>query len=191
MRYLVVIFTVAVGFFAAFGQFYGERIPVLDAVEVMPSLSDVHGGSSESLPIADTLPRYSLAFDFPRELFSDSTAIIEAFLLVKIEPVIHAEVNPFDVYFVPLSGDLSDARRISESDFRYAVAGIYDPDSGEVFFEISPVLRAIRDGEISARRFALVPGGNGVPFRLSGSVSEAISLRCEYRPGKRNPETRE
>ncbi len=191
MRYFVGIFAVIVGFFAVFGQFYGERIPVSEAVEVAPSLSDIHGGPSEGLPIADSLPRYSLTFDFPRNLFSDSTAIIEAFLVVKIEPVVHAEVKPFDVYFVPLSGDLSDARRISEGDFRYAVAGIYDPDSGEVFFEISPVLRAIRDGEISARRFALVPGRNGFPFRLSGPVSEAISLRCEYRPGKRNPETRE
>ena len=197
MRYLVGILAVMFVFFAQFGvifaQFEGVSIPLSSVAEISPPGGMMHPHTSE-LPIADTLPRVGLSFDFPHDLFSSTTAIVEAFLTVNLVPVfsgLSAEPRPFEVYLVPkVEGDITDWERISPDVFKYAIGGVYDPGTGEVFFEISPLLRAIRDGDVSARGFMLVPGRDAPPFRLS-TEPDAISIKCEYRPGKKKPETEE
>ena len=197
MRYLVGIAAVMFVFFVQFGvifaQFEGVSIPLLSTAEISPPVGGMHPHIGE-LPIADTLPRVALSFDFPHDLFSSTTAIVEAFLRVKLVPVLSglsAEPRPFEVYLVPkIEGHITDWERISPDVFKYAVGGVYDPSTGEVFFEISPLLRAIRDGDVSARGFMLVPGRDAPPFRLAPE-HDAISLKCEYRPGKKKPETEE
>ncbi|RKZ33519.1 hypothetical protein DRQ33_04130 [bacterium] len=180
----IIVFT-AILILVIFGQFHGESIPVSDHIVLEPP-SGVE--RTEELPVADHLPRLIMEFDLPDSLLQPTTAIVEAFLMVKIIPDEElSSGQTLDIYCIPqttLSTSSSAWMTITDTLLRYSEIGTYDPETGEVFFEISSILQAIRDGEIECYGLTLVPAKNSPAFRLSPEP-DAISLKCEYRPGKR------
>lgn len=182
--YRIILF-ITVSVCMVFARFYGEPIAVESHIRLEPPAGI---GRSVSLPVADNLPRLCVVFDFPDSLFLRTTAIVEAFLVVKVIPdePLHSR-QTLDIYCIPQTASPTSSSAwttITDSLLRYSEVGTYDPETGEVFFEISSILRAIRDGEIHCYGLSLVPAKNSPTFRLSPEP-DAISLKCEYRPGKR------
>ena len=182
--YRIILF-VMVFICIVFAQFHGEPI----AVESYTMLEPPAGiGHTADLPVADSLPRLGISFDFPESLFQRTTAIVEAFLVVKIIPdeTLH-DRQTLDIYCIPQTEPLASSSAwtsITDTLLKYSEVGTYAPETGEVFFEISHILRAVRDGEIHCYGLSLVPAKNSPSFSLSPEP-DAISLKCEYRPGKR------
>ena len=169
----------------ACAQFHGEPISVASHRILEPPEWARH---TEDSPVADELARAAIAFDLPDSLLQPTTAIVEAFLIVKIIPDEElSERQTLDIFCIPQTESLTSASvwtSITDELLTVSEVGTYDPESGEVFFEISTMLQSASDDIFRFRGLILVPAENSPTFRIS-SEPDAISLKCEYRPGKR------
>ena len=166
-------------------QFHGEAISVTGNRTIRPPEGARH---TENFPVADNSPREAIIFDFPDSLFRPTTAIVEAFLIVKIVPDEELSENrTLDIFCFPQTESMTGAEAwigITNELLEFSELGTYNPETGEVFFEISHILQSIRDSEVAHHGFILVPAAHSPSFSISDD-RDAISLKVEYRPGKK------
>ena len=143
------------------------------------------------LPVADNLARIAIAFALPDSFMLPSNAIIEALLTVKIIPDAElAHGQPLEIFCIPQTASPTSAlafAEITEDMLNVSEVGIYDPETGTVFFEIAHMLQRAAIGDFPFYGIALVPAKGSGTFRISPEVG-AIDLRVAYAIGKREVE---
>ncbi len=153
-------------------EFHGSSIPLTTCRSV--EVPDFRG--------ATTL-NHELSFMFPESLLLPSTVIYEAFLEARILP--SREIAPssnIDIVAMPM------LLHPTERDLTpFSTVGNYDPATGKVFFEISYMLQCAADDSFDIVGVKLLPSPSStVPtaFTIDAGM-DAITLKAEYRPGKR------
>ena len=166
---------------------FAQESPVIDVASTRILTPPPDATHTEELPVADHLQRVAIVFEFPDNFFEPSTVILDAQMMIKIEPTERSEES-FPIFCIPLiepATSLSAFTEITEDLLRYSEVWFYDPESGELFFEMSHMLREARNGNVRFYGIALVPG-DGAPTFSIAEGDDAISLECGYGIGKRD-----
>ncbi|RKZ27698.1 hypothetical protein DRQ36_11400, partial [bacterium] len=128
---------------SAFG-FDCQPIDVARTTEISPGGVVV---SPDSIILNISAPRPIIIFDLPDGFLDEDNLIMEALLTIKITPDISWDrETPIAAYCLPITSavDASPtwASLQSAYNMEYGEFGIYDPDDGTIFFEISRMLYA-------------------------------------------------
>lgn len=145
--------------------------------------------SPDSVTIDASLSRPIIIFDLPDGFLDEDNLILEALLTVRITPAIDWDgTSPITAYCIPITASVGPTPTWgslhSAYDIDYGEFGVFKPDSGTIFFEVSHMLYSATDGDVSFHGVMLIPASGSAGFSIS-AVPNPIDFRVANFPGKK------
>lgn len=143
----------------------------------------------DSLIIEAALARPIILFDLPDGFLDEDNLIMEAILIVNITPdIAMVAAEPLTAYCVPITNSVlatpTWSSLSSAYDLDYGEFGVYDPDEGTIFFEISRMLYAATDDEIEFYGVMLISAHGSPGFTISAGL-DPIDFSVAWFPGSK------
>jgi len=174
----------------AFAIMAFETHPIdIDGVSRIAAPSGASIVTADSLIIEAALPRQIITFDLPLGFLDEDNLIMEALLTIKIAPAsltYTSDSAPINAYCVPVTSPVGPSvtwASISDAyNMEYGEFGVYNPDEGTLFFEISRMLYAATESDLDFYGVMIIPALESEGFIIP-SVVDPVDFRVAYYPG--------